>query len=187
MTFSTTSCPFPEIGHADQQSVELQANGVSGKLDYVVGLFYYEGRGTELPERHGIQLWLQGLAVHEPSRRRLLPASEVRQQGDLRQRRIPRDRCPQDRGRGPVYEGQQIGGHDARGGVIAASQFQRWVGNHLGRLGLVQICRPADVLWVHPEWLPGRPVPGASVLPVREPQLFRGPPPTSRRPTTKWA
>jgi len=36
---------FPEIGHADQQSVELQANGVSGKLDYVVGLFYYEEEG----------------------------------------------------------------------------------------------------------------------------------------------
>ena len=36
---------FPEIGHADQQSVELQANGVSGKLDYVAGLFYYEEEG----------------------------------------------------------------------------------------------------------------------------------------------
>jgi len=36
---------FPEIGSADQQSVELQATGTSGALDYVVGLFYYEEEG----------------------------------------------------------------------------------------------------------------------------------------------
>ena len=36
---------FPEIGHADQQSVELQATGTAGALDYVVGLFYYEEEG----------------------------------------------------------------------------------------------------------------------------------------------
>jgi len=36
---------FPEIGHADQQSVELQATGKSGALDYVFGLFYYEEEG----------------------------------------------------------------------------------------------------------------------------------------------
>jgi iron complex outermembrane recepter protein len=36
---------FPEIGHADQQSVELQATGAAGAFDYVVGLFYFEEEG----------------------------------------------------------------------------------------------------------------------------------------------
>jgi iron complex outermembrane receptor protein len=36
---------FPEIGSADQQSVELQATGTAGAFDYVVGLFYYEEEG----------------------------------------------------------------------------------------------------------------------------------------------
>jgi iron complex outermembrane receptor protein len=36
---------FPEIGSADQQSLELQATGKSGAFDYVVGLFYYEEEG----------------------------------------------------------------------------------------------------------------------------------------------
>ena len=36
---------FPEIGHADQQSAELQATGTSGALDYVFGLFYFEEEG----------------------------------------------------------------------------------------------------------------------------------------------
>jgi iron complex outermembrane receptor protein len=36
---------FPEIGHADQQSVELQATGKAGAFDYVLGLFYFEEEG----------------------------------------------------------------------------------------------------------------------------------------------
>jgi iron complex outermembrane receptor protein len=36
---------FPEIGSADQQSVELQATGTAGAFDYVLGLFYYEEEG----------------------------------------------------------------------------------------------------------------------------------------------
>ncbi|HVQ12808.1 MAG TPA: TonB-dependent receptor, partial [Vicinamibacterales bacterium] len=36
---------FPEIGEADQQSVELQATGTAGAFDYVLGLFYYEEEG----------------------------------------------------------------------------------------------------------------------------------------------
>jgi iron complex outermembrane receptor protein len=36
---------FPEIGSADQQSVELQATGKSGAFDYVFGLFHYEEEG----------------------------------------------------------------------------------------------------------------------------------------------
>jgi iron complex outermembrane receptor protein len=36
---------FPEIGSADQQSLELQATGTAGAFDYVVGLFYYEEEG----------------------------------------------------------------------------------------------------------------------------------------------
>jgi len=36
---------FPEVGEADQQSVELQVTGTSGALDYVLGLFYYEEEG----------------------------------------------------------------------------------------------------------------------------------------------
>jgi iron complex outermembrane receptor protein len=36
---------FPEVGEADQQSVELQVLGTSGALDYVLGLFYYEEEG----------------------------------------------------------------------------------------------------------------------------------------------
>lgn len=36
---------FPELGKADQQSVELQVTGRSGALDYVLGLFYYEEEG----------------------------------------------------------------------------------------------------------------------------------------------
>ena len=36
---------FPEVGEADQQSVELQVTGTGGALDYVLGLFYYEEEG----------------------------------------------------------------------------------------------------------------------------------------------
>jgi iron complex outermembrane receptor protein len=36
---------FPEVGFADQQSVEFQVTGRSGALDYVFGLFYYEEEG----------------------------------------------------------------------------------------------------------------------------------------------
>jgi iron complex outermembrane receptor protein len=36
---------FPEIGSADQQSVEFQVTGEAGILDYVFGLFYYEEEG----------------------------------------------------------------------------------------------------------------------------------------------
>ena len=36
---------FPEVGEADQQSVELQVTGASGAFDYVLGLFYYEEEG----------------------------------------------------------------------------------------------------------------------------------------------
>jgi iron complex outermembrane receptor protein len=36
---------FPEVGFADQQSVEFQVTGKSGALDYVFGLFYYEEEG----------------------------------------------------------------------------------------------------------------------------------------------
>ena len=36
---------FPEVGEADQQSVELQVTGKSGAFDYVLGLFYYEEEG----------------------------------------------------------------------------------------------------------------------------------------------
>jgi iron complex outermembrane recepter protein len=43
--FNDDFLSFPEIGSADQQSVELQATGESGALDYVFGLFYYEEEG----------------------------------------------------------------------------------------------------------------------------------------------
>ena len=36
---------FPEVGEADQDSVELQLTGESGKFDYVVGLYMYEEDG----------------------------------------------------------------------------------------------------------------------------------------------
>jgi iron complex outermembrane receptor protein len=36
---------FPEIGSADQQSVELQATGTVGAFDYVLGLFHFEEEG----------------------------------------------------------------------------------------------------------------------------------------------
>jgi iron complex outermembrane receptor protein len=36
---------FPEIGEADQQSVELQFTGTSGAFDYVVGLYHFEEDG----------------------------------------------------------------------------------------------------------------------------------------------
>ncbi len=44
-SFNDDFLSFPEIGSADQQSVELQATGKSGAFDYVVGLFYYEEEG----------------------------------------------------------------------------------------------------------------------------------------------
>ena len=40
----------PEVGEADQQSVELQLTGASGALDYVVGLFYYEEEGQNFQD-----------------------------------------------------------------------------------------------------------------------------------------
>jgi iron complex outermembrane receptor protein len=36
---------FPEVGSADQQSVELQFSGTSGRADYVVGLYHFEEEG----------------------------------------------------------------------------------------------------------------------------------------------
>ena len=36
---------FPEVGEADQQSVELQVTGKSGAFDYVLGLYFYEEEG----------------------------------------------------------------------------------------------------------------------------------------------
>ncbi len=36
---------FPEVGEADQQSLELQFTGQQGALDYVVGLYLYEEEG----------------------------------------------------------------------------------------------------------------------------------------------
>lgn len=44
-SFNDDFLSFPEIGSADQQSVELQATGTAGAFDYVVGLFYYEEEG----------------------------------------------------------------------------------------------------------------------------------------------
>jgi iron complex outermembrane receptor protein len=44
-SFNDDFLSFPEIGSADQQSVELQATGTAGAIDYVVGLFYYEEEG----------------------------------------------------------------------------------------------------------------------------------------------
>ncbi len=44
-SFNDDFLSFPEIGSADQQSVELQATGKAGAIDYVVGLFYYEEEG----------------------------------------------------------------------------------------------------------------------------------------------
>lgn len=44
-SFNDDFLSFPEIGFADQQSVELQATGTAGAFDYVFGLFYYEEEG----------------------------------------------------------------------------------------------------------------------------------------------
>ncbi len=44
-SFNDDFLSFPEIGSADQQSVELQATGKAGAFDYVFGLFYYEEEG----------------------------------------------------------------------------------------------------------------------------------------------
>jgi iron complex outermembrane receptor protein len=44
-SFNDDFLSFPEIGSADQQSLELQATGKSGAVDYVFGLFYYEEEG----------------------------------------------------------------------------------------------------------------------------------------------
>ena len=41
---------FPEVGFADQQSVEFQVTGQSGAFDYVVGLFYYEEEGQNFQD-----------------------------------------------------------------------------------------------------------------------------------------
>ena len=41
---------FPEVGEADQQSVELQVTGATGALDYVLGLFYYEEEGQNFQD-----------------------------------------------------------------------------------------------------------------------------------------
>jgi iron complex outermembrane recepter protein len=44
-SFNDDFLSFPEIGSADQQSMELQATGKAGAFDYVLGLFYYEEEG----------------------------------------------------------------------------------------------------------------------------------------------
>jgi iron complex outermembrane receptor protein len=36
---------FPEVGFADQQSIELQVTGKSGRIDYVAGLYLFEEDG----------------------------------------------------------------------------------------------------------------------------------------------
>ena len=168
-SFNDDFLSFPEIGSADQQSVELQATGKAGAFDYVVGLFYYEEEGqnfqndtqfncgtaaTPCTSPPGSDFFLHqkydSLAVYANVGFQV--TDQFRIAAGLRQ-----------------TEDDKVSGHGARGGSDRRVQFQRWVGNHLGRLGLVQIRGSADVLWCRTEWLPGRPVPGASVLPVREP------------------
>ena len=39
---------YPEVGEADQQSVELQLTGKNGAFDYVVGLYHFEEEGHNL-------------------------------------------------------------------------------------------------------------------------------------------
>ena len=41
---------FPEVGEADQQSVEFQVTGKSGAFDYVLGLYLLRGGRAQLPE-----------------------------------------------------------------------------------------------------------------------------------------
>ena len=43
--FFVNSETYPEIGQADQQSIELQLTGKNGPFDYVVGLYHFEEKG----------------------------------------------------------------------------------------------------------------------------------------------
>lgn len=41
---------FPEVGSADQQSVELQVTGKSGAFDYVAGLYFFDEEGRNFQD-----------------------------------------------------------------------------------------------------------------------------------------
>ncbi|MGH6890665.1 MAG: TonB-dependent receptor, partial [Dongiaceae bacterium] len=43
--FFVNSETYPEVGEADQQSIELQLSGKNGAFDYVVGLYHFEEDG----------------------------------------------------------------------------------------------------------------------------------------------
>ena len=103
---------FPEIGEADQQSVELQVTGTSWCLRLRARPLLLRGGRTELPERHAIQLRHEGCAVHEPrpaatssftrstTARRSTPMSASTLRMQFRHR-----------GRRPADGGRQISGH----------------------------------------------------------------------------
>lgn len=44
-SFFVNSETYPEVGEADQQSIELQLTGKSGAFDYVLGLYHFEEEG----------------------------------------------------------------------------------------------------------------------------------------------
>ena len=173
-SFNDDFLSFPEIGSADQQSVELQATGKAGAFDYVLGLFYYEEEGQNFQNDTQFNCGTAASPCTSP------PGSDffLHQKYDSLAvyANVGFQVTDQFRIAAGLRQTEDDKSADTEPvvGVIGGVQFQRWVGNHLGRLGLVQIRRPVDVLWFRTEWLPGRPVPGASVLPVREPQLFRG-------------
>ena len=120
---------FPEVGEADQQSVELQVTGKSGAFDYVLGLYLLRGGRTQLPERHGASTAARRL----PRARAVAPNGgdfflhqNVRQPGSLRQCRLPPYGC--SCGSRPASGRRRTTSqrHDALFEVIEASNSHDW-------------------------------------------------------------
>jgi iron complex outermembrane recepter protein len=57
---------FPEVGFADQQSVEFQVTGQSGAFDYVLGLFYYEEEGQNFQNGTSFQCGTKAAPCQTP-------------------------------------------------------------------------------------------------------------------------
>ncbi len=93
---------FPETGEADQQSAELQLTGTFGAWDYVAGLYWFEEEGKNVQDP---TIFLGGPGD-------FLLTQEVRQPGDLRERRLQLLRRLPGLGRPALHAGRQDGRYD---------------------------------------------------------------------------
>ena len=106
---------FPEIGSADQQSLELQATGKAGAFDYVFGLFYYEEEGQNFQNDTQFNCGNVGTPCTSPPGGDFFLHQKYDSQAIYANVGYQVNDAAPDRGRPPVHAGRQVSGHGARG------------------------------------------------------------------------